>query len=128
MELNITSFLNHMVVLVPFLLVTAVFSRMAVVELNLPSSTSGPASRPAFRLEIIVRELGIEISERHGRSLRRIQKIDGEYDLATLADVHAVAQAGSYPEEEARRCSSSRRSRTTICSVMDGCAVAEDAG
>ena len=44
-ELDITSFLNLMVVLVPFLLITAVFSRMAVIELNLPSSTSGPPRR-----------------------------------------------------------------------------------
>jgi biopolymer transport protein ExbD len=36
-ELNITAFLNLMVILVPFLLVTAVFSRITVLELNLPS-------------------------------------------------------------------------------------------
>ena len=35
-ELNITAFLNLMVILVPFLLVTAVFSRMTILELNLP--------------------------------------------------------------------------------------------
>lgn len=35
-ELNITAFLNLMVILVPFLLITAVFSRMTVLELNLP--------------------------------------------------------------------------------------------
>ena len=44
LELNITTFLNLMVVLVPFLLITAVFSRMAVIELNLPSSTSTEAA------------------------------------------------------------------------------------
>lgn len=36
-ELNITAFLNLMVILVPFLLITAVFSRMTVLELNLPA-------------------------------------------------------------------------------------------
>ena len=83
-ELNITAFLNLMVVLVPFLLITAVFSRMAVVELNLPSSTSGPASEIGFRPEIIVRELGLEIT--NGRQIiAAIPKIEGEYDLATLA-------------------------------------------
>jgi biopolymer transport protein ExbD len=83
-ELNITSFLNLMVVLVPFLLITAVFSRMAVVELNLPSSTSGPPSEIGFRPEVIVRELGLEIS--NGRQIiAAIPKVDGEYDLTTLA-------------------------------------------
>lgn len=83
LELNITTFLNLMVVLVPFLLITAVFSRMAVIELNLPSSTSGPASEAGFRPEIIVRELGLEIT--NGRQIiASIPKVDGEYDLATL--------------------------------------------
>ncbi|WP_086931513.1 ExbD/TolR family protein [Agarilytica rhodophyticola] len=36
-ELNITAFMNLMVILVPFLLITAVFSRMTVLELNLPA-------------------------------------------------------------------------------------------
>jgi biopolymer transport protein ExbD len=84
LELNITTFLNLMVVLVPFLLITAVFSRMAVVELNLPSSTSGPPSEIGFRPEVIVRELGLEIT--NGRQIiAAIPKVDGEYDLATLA-------------------------------------------
>jgi biopolymer transport protein ExbD len=83
-ELNITAFLNLMVVLVPFLLITAVFSRMAVVELNLPSSASGAASEIGFRPEIIVRELGLEIT--NGRQIiAAIPKIEGEYDLETLA-------------------------------------------
>ena len=36
-ELNITAFMNLMVILVPFLLITAVFSRITVLELNLPA-------------------------------------------------------------------------------------------
>jgi biopolymer transport protein ExbD len=73
-----------MVVLVPFLLITAVFSRMAVIELNLPSSTRGPASEIGFRPEVIVRELGLEIT--NGRQIiAAIPKVDGEYDMATLA-------------------------------------------
>ena len=84
LELNMTTFLNLMVVLVPFLLITAVFSRMAVIELNLPSSTSGPPSEIGFRPEVIVRELGLEIT--NGRQIiATIPKVDGEYDMATLA-------------------------------------------
>jgi biopolymer transport protein ExbD len=83
-ELNITAFLNLMVVLVPFLLITAVFSRMAVIELNLPSSTSGPPTEIGFRPEIILRELGLEISN-GTQIIAAIPKIEGEYDLETLA-------------------------------------------
>jgi biopolymer transport protein ExbD len=85
LELNITTFLNLMVVLVPFLLITAVFSRMAVIDLNLPSSTSAPApSEIGFRPEVIIRELGVEIT--NGRQIiATIPKVDGGYDMATLA-------------------------------------------
>jgi biopolymer transport protein ExbD len=84
-ELNITTFLNLMVVLVPFLLITAVFSRMAIIELNLPSAASSAApSEIGFRPEVIVRELGIEIT--NGREIiATVPKVDGEYDIATLA-------------------------------------------
>ena len=62
MELDVTTFLNLMVVLVPFLLITAVFSRITIVELTLPSSSGGASSEPAaFRVEVIVREDGLEI-------------------------------------------------------------------
>ena len=40
-ELQITAFMNLMVVLVPFLLITAVFSQMAVLDLNLPWTVDG---------------------------------------------------------------------------------------
>ena len=39
-ELNITAFMNLMVVLVPFLLITAVFSQVAILDLNLPTDGS----------------------------------------------------------------------------------------
>ena len=45
-EIDVTTFLNLMVVLVPFLLITAVLSRLTIVELNLPSAAGGESSRP----------------------------------------------------------------------------------
>lgn len=84
-ELNVTTFLNLMVVLVPFLLITAVFSRMAIVELTLPSSTGGAAAtEPTFRVEVIVREDVLEIT--NGRALiAAIPNVDGGYDFETLS-------------------------------------------
>ena len=49
-ELDMTTFLNLMVVLVPFLLITAVFSRITIVELTLPSASDGtPRADKGFR-------------------------------------------------------------------------------
>jgi biopolymer transport protein ExbD len=86
-DLDMTTFLNLMVVLVPFLLITAVFSRITIVELSLPSSAGGPAPlEQGFRLEVIVREQGLELT--NGRSLiAAIPKAGGEYDLSTLSEL-----------------------------------------
>ncbi|MGD8829291.1 MAG: biopolymer transporter ExbD [Pseudomonadales bacterium] len=99
-ELDVTTFLNLMVVLVPFLLITAVFSRIAIVELNLPSSTGdGSKQEPEFRLEVIVRESGLEIG--NGRSvIAALPKKDGEYDLKTLSK-YVVSLKEDYPKTEA---------------------------
>jgi biopolymer transport protein ExbD len=82
-----TTFLNLMVVLVPFLLITAVFSRITIVELSLPSSAGGPApTDPGFRMEVIVRGEGLELS--NGTSvIATIPKRDDEYDLETLSSM-----------------------------------------
>jgi biopolymer transport protein ExbD len=86
-ELDMTTFLNLMVVLVPFLLITAVFSRITIVELNLPSSKGGAAAtEPSFRMEVIVREGGLELSN-GTQVIAKIPKVEGEYDLDTLSDL-----------------------------------------
>lgn len=86
MGLDVTTYLNLMVVLVPFLLITAVFSRITIVELSLPSTAGGAAAEtPAFRVEVIVRDEAVEIS--NGQSvIAAIPNVEGEYDLPTLSD------------------------------------------
>ncbi|MFT5083865.1 MAG: biopolymer transport protein ExbD [Lentisphaeria bacterium] len=51
-ELNITAFMNLMVILVPFLLITAVFTRMTVLELNLPALNASKAERQEIKLQL----------------------------------------------------------------------------
>lgn len=63
-ELDITAFLNLMVVLVPFLLVSAVFSRVTILELNMPTGAGGGApDDPAVTVEVVVRKDVLEISD-----------------------------------------------------------------
>ena len=86
-ELNITAFMNLMVVLTPFLLITAVFSRLAILELNLPAGQSQVAvdEPPQFQLEITVRGSGIEIGDRNAGALNRIDKSGTDYKLDELS-------------------------------------------
>ena len=51
-----------MVVLVPFLLITAVFSRITIMELSLPTGAGGDASKKQqLSIEVIVRQQGLDI-------------------------------------------------------------------
>ena len=98
-EIDVTTFLNLMVVLVPFLLITAVFSRLTIVELNLPSSAGGPSSeQDSFRVEVIVREPGIEISN-GSAIIATIPKKEDEYDFETLSDFMVELKL-EYPKHE----------------------------
>lgn len=99
-DIDVTTFLNLMVVLIPFLLITAVFSRLTIVELNLPSSAGGPSTaEESFQPEVVVREDGIEIT--NGKAvIAAIPKKDGEFDLQTLSDF-MVELKQTYPEQDA---------------------------
>jgi len=96
-ELDMTTFLNLMVVLVPFLLITAVFSRITVIELSLPTSAGGSAaSEPTLRVEVIVRAKGLELVESE-TIIARIPKVDDAYDLEEL-NANAVALKRRHPD------------------------------
>lgn len=85
--LDVTTFMNLMVVLIPFLLVSAVFSRVTILDLNVPTSAGAAALRtPNFAIEVIVRKGGLEIA--NGSSVEAaFPKKDGSYDLRMLQEM-----------------------------------------
>ena len=97
LELDMTTFLNLMVVLVPFLLITAVFSRIMIVELDVPSGAGGTSvDEPPFRIEVIVRQDGLQLTD--GKVvIASLPMLQEEYDLATLSD-HVVALKQEHPD------------------------------
>ena len=98
-EIDVTTFLNLMVVLVPFLLITAVFSRLTIVELNLPSSAGGASgAEEPFRIEVVVRDAGMEITN-GSQTIATIPKKDDEFDFQTLSDF-MVALKQEYPAHD----------------------------
>ncbi len=83
-EFEITTFLNLMVVLVPFLLITAVFSRIAILELNLPENAASSSQSNVKPLEIIVRADKLQVD--YGRKIMtNIPKTESGYDFEKLS-------------------------------------------
>jgi biopolymer transport protein ExbD len=84
--LDITAFMNMIVVLVPFLLTTAVFSRLAVLELSLPAQSSGfDKLKGELQLEIVIRGDALEVRDRLGGMLQRVENTSKGYDFQTLS-------------------------------------------
>jgi biopolymer transport protein ExbD len=97
-ELLLVPMIDIFTVLVTFLLMTAVFSRITILQLDLPSSNAiSSGTPPDFRLEVIVRHEGIELT--NGIDLiATIPKLDrGEYDFKALTEM-AVSLKRQYPD------------------------------
>lgn len=92
-EVNITAFMNLMVILVPFLLITAVFSRIAILELNLPTpgnpALASTDDKEQLHLEVILRQNVIEIGDRKRGTLQLVTVRD---DGSHLKEVSVVLQ------------------------------------
>lgn len=126
-ELNITAFMNLMVILVPFLLITAVFSRLAILELNLPGSSSEQVDEPeqVFQLEIIVRNEKIEVGDRNIGALGVYPNDAGGYDFDAISKKLAAIKK-DYPEKtDAAILLEADIPYETVVQVMDRVRVAE---
>ncbi len=86
-DLNVTAFMNLMVVLVPFLLIMAVFSRITIHELNLPGAGGEDKNdQPRLQLEVVVRTDRLIVSDRAAGNLVTLPKQAGAYDLKQLSE------------------------------------------
>jgi len=84
-DLELTTFLNVLVVLMSFLLLSAVFSRIAIQELKLPTAAGAAVSpAPQVTIEVIVRKAALEISDGR-RIVAAIPKAGDKYDLSWLS-------------------------------------------
>jgi biopolymer transport protein ExbD len=124
-EMNITAFMNLMVILVPFLLITAVFSRMTILELNLPpASVTNNDSKQELQLEIIIRRDALEVGDRRTGLIKRINNAKG-YDYKTLSEVMKQIKARFPDKLNATILSEPETTYDVLVQVMDAVRVAE---
>ncbi len=88
-ELNITAFMNLMVILVPFLLITAVFSRITVLELNLPpkDAVTKEQEKVKLQLELVLRSDGFEITDATLGRIKYFPRTDADTNWKYFSDV-----------------------------------------
>ena len=102
-ELDITAFMNLMVVLVPFLLLSAVFSNLAILELNLPPDNDQKQAdkkpKKERNFEVIVRKDSLIVADTLGGVIKKIERKDGKQDYKALSDL-LVAIKLKYPKKQ----------------------------
>ncbi|MDH4061367.1 MAG: biopolymer transporter ExbD [Aquincola sp.] len=88
-ELDVTAFINLIVVLVPFLLSTAVFTRLSVIDLALPAQSSGVEQLKVdeLKLEVVIRPDALEVGDKIGGLIQRIPNNAQGYDTVALAQL-----------------------------------------
>jgi len=87
-HLDVTAFLSLMVILVPFLLITAVFSRMTILEIHTaPGDSRGSSPPDPLQLQVLVRKHVIEVNHQGLEKTERIARTANGSELESLADL-----------------------------------------
>ena len=99
-HLEITAFINLIVVLVPFLLSTAVFTRLAVMDLKLPAQQSAVEQIKAenLQLEVVLRKDALEVGDRIGGLIQRIERKPEGHDVKALSSLMVMIK-GKFPDK-----------------------------
>ncbi|HQS59777.1 MAG: hypothetical protein B7Y56_15660 [Gallionellales bacterium 35-53-114] len=125
-ELEVTTFLNLMVVLIPFLLLTAVFTKITIQELDLPTQAGGAAAplKPPVVIEVIVRKNVLQISD--GKKVQEsIPKVNQKYDYKKLSEKLMLLKDENKDKEDVAVLMEPDIEYESVIGVMDAVKVAE---
>ncbi len=120
-DLNIVPMIDMMVILVFFLIFTAVFSKTNILQLNLPaSSTSAPLDLPkGLKLEVIIRGGDLLVNDRNSGPLTTLPNTASGPNLDGLSEYIRRIKS-QYPEmTDVTILSSPSTSYDELVQVMD---------
>ena len=121
-HLEITAFINLIVVLVPFLLSTAVFSRLSVIDLTLPAQSSAAIEKlkaDDLKLEIVIRPESLEVGDRIGGLIARIPNAGAVHDVKALSTLMTQLKARFPDKTDATLLAEPDTPYDTLVQVMD---------
>ncbi len=88
-DLDVTPFMNLMIVLVPVLLLSMVFTHTTVIDLNFPTgeAASGDFDPDAVHLEVAVYQDRLVVADGRGGTIKKIPALDDGHDFKQLSEV-----------------------------------------
>jgi len=127
-ELDITSFMNLMIVLVPILLMNMVIAHTSVLELNFPSQDQiSNEDEQALQLQVIILDDQLVVSDNKGGVIKQIDNIAAKsgdvtktvYDFAMLGKVMQDLKQRIPDKKDITVMAKKATTYQTLVSVMD---------
>ena len=99
-EINVVPMIDMMIILVFFLIFTAVFTKTNILELNLPGADNAVPGLPeGLNLEVVIRGDVIEVVDRGTGVLKSLPVVSGEHDLQGLSEYLQQVKS-RYPDKQ----------------------------
>ena len=120
-DLDVTPFMNLMIVLVPVLLLSMVFTHTTVIELNFPTGDAGSEQfdPDAVHLEVVVSADGMRVADGRGGTIKTLPLVDGEQDYENLSLVMQELKRRMPEKQDIMVLLQDETSYQTLVSVMD---------
>ncbi len=122
-DLDITSFMNLMIILVPVLLLNMVFAQTAVLDLKLPLGDSvGSANPEDVSIEVTIRQTGMQVVVAAGgasRIIGDIPVIEKKQNYKKLSEVLQQVKKGFPDKKDVVLLSTPEIDYQTLVAIMD---------
>jgi biopolymer transport protein ExbD len=119
-DINVVPMIDMMIILVFFLIFTAVFTKTNILELNLPGADSAVPDLPeGLNLEVVIRADRIEVADRGTGLLRTLPSQQGAYDLKGLSDYLQLVKSKYNDKTDATILLEQDIAYDTLVKVMD---------
>lgn len=119
-DLDITPFMNLMIVLVPVLLLNMVFAHTSVLELNFPTGESMTTEQAEeLQVQVVIHADHIVVADNQGGMIKTITQSEGEYDFAQLKAVMKELKSRVPDKKDVIIMPSQETSYQALVSVMD---------
>jgi len=119
-ELEVTPFMNMMMLLVCALLASVVFTKITVIDLDFPAGNgSGEVDAEQVHLELIVREDQLVVADGRGGAIKTLPLVDGAQDLKGLSLVMQELKRRMPEKRDIVILLDSNTDYQTLVSVMD---------
>ena len=119
-ELNVVPMIDMMVILVFFLIFSAVFTRTSILELNFPAANAAVPDLPkGLQLEVVVRQAVIDVTDRNQGVLKSLPNPPAGYDVRGLSEYLLLVKSKYQDRQDASVLLEPDVSYDTLVHVMD---------